>query len=113
MRGAVILNLTGTTLASALPGAGAAGPLWQITAVPVAEDVIASAEDLASFERAVREFITGLEATHKTMRRLHVFGSLPVSAAVTLGRVLKARDLRPAVVTYDLVADGYQKALEV
>jgi len=47
------------------------------------------------------------------LQRLHIFGALPVSAAVTLGRSLKAADLRPSLVLYDLTPDGYRKVMDI
>jgi hypothetical protein len=44
---------------------------------------------------------------------LHVIGPLPLSGAVTLGRVLKSTGLRPSVITYDRDDAGYRRALEI
>lgn len=65
------------------------------------EDVIATRQTLDAFQKAVRKFLSELEERHKPLQRLHLFGGLPVSAAVTLGQSLKAADLRPTIVLYD------------
>jgi SMODS-associated and fused to various effectors sensor domain len=113
--GVLITNLTGTSHVTDLPCSLDTAPAFEI-AVPKstrAEDIISAPDDLVSFESAVRAFFTGLEASHKGMQRLHVFGPLPLSAATTFGRVLKARDLRPGVVLYDRTPRGYVRVLEV
>jgi hypothetical protein len=111
--GALIVNLSGNTRVEDLPESLHDAPVWELSPDRRDEDVIASRESLAAFESAVRQFFTDLESTHKRLARLHVFGPIPISAAVTLGRVLKAPDLRPSVVTYDWATDAYQFAVEV
>ena len=111
--GALIVNLSGTTPLSKLPSSLHDGPVWQLSVDEPGEDVIAARETLAGFEATVRQFFTELEASHACLARLHLFGPIPVSAAVVFGRALKAPDLRPRVVTYDWTADGYRRALEV
>ena len=66
---------------------------------------------MTAFETAIRELFASLEATAKSIRRLHVLPALPLSAAVTLGRV---RDplVHPTLLIYDRADAGYQPALE-
>jgi hypothetical protein len=78
-----------------------------------AEDLFTHPEVLERFVAEVRSYFTGLEGTHKHMKKLHLFGALPLSAAVALGRCLKSRELRPDVALYDRTNDGYSFALEV
>jgi hypothetical protein len=115
VEGVLLTNLTGTAHLSELPEGLNDAPAFEIgpTAKRTAEDVMGSAGDLARFEACVRAFFTGLESTHKTVKRLHVFGPLPVSAAITFGRVLKAPALRPTVVLYDRTPEGYTRVMEV
>lgn len=111
--GALIVNLSGTTPMSDLPATLQEGPVWELSVDARDEDVIGSRETLSAFESVVRRFFTDLEATHKHLAKVHLFGAVPLSAAVVLGRVLKAPDLRPRVVTYDRTPDGYRQALDV
>jgi SMODS-associated and fused to various effectors sensor domain len=111
--GALVVNLSGNARVDDLPESLVDAPVWELSPERRDEDVIGSRESLAAFESAVRHFFTHLESTHKHLTRLHVFGPIPVSAAVTLGRVLKAPDLRPSVVTYDWTTNAYKLAVEV
>ena len=108
----LVTNLSGTTTLAHLPNELSSAPAYELSVDGAHEDVIASPEVLKRFESTTRKFMSGLETTRKSLVRLHVFGALPVSAAVTFGRCMKARDLRPAVVLYDLVDGGYRKVIE-
>lgn len=110
----LITNLSGTTPPANLPEELQGAATWTLTpAGGPAEDVIAGPKVLAKFVESVRAFFTGLEATHKHVTHLHLFGALPLAAAIELGRALKSEGLRPVVVTYDLIDGSYIKALEV
>lgn len=113
--GVLVTNLSGTTPLHDLPVELALAPAFCLEPVVSGshEDVIATPESLKKFEAAIRRFFSDLESTNKRMERLHVFGALPISAAVTFGRSLKARDLRPEIVLYDRTPNGYQKAMEL
>lgn len=75
-------------------------------------DTIATRETLASFEKAVRRLLAELEATHKRIRRLHLFAAAPVSASITLGRSV-GWGIHPSLAVYDRAGDSYRFALEV
>lgn len=110
----LITNLSGTTPLNELPQDLADATVFQIDPQPrPAEDVIGHPDVLKRFDQTVREFFTGLEATHKEVKKLHVFGALPLSAALSLGRVLKSSGLRPTLVAYDRTDSGYVSALEI
>jgi hypothetical protein len=110
----LITNLSGTTPVTDLPAELQGLEMWTISPdTGPAEDVFASAEVLGRFVGAVRGFFTDLESTHKNVKRLHVFGALPLAGAIELGRALKSEGLRPTVVTYDRTEHGYRLALEV
>ncbi len=112
---ALITNLSGTTSPERLPTSLAAAPVFLLRPEGAAayEDVIDSPQTLGAFESTLRRFFSDLEVTGKDLQRLQVFGALPVSAAVTFGRCLKARDLRPAVMLHDLTSDGYRAVMEI
>lgn len=110
----LIVNASGTIHARELPPEVAGLPRFVIeplNAVPNT-DTFACRETLASFERAVRALLAELEATHKGVRRLHVFAAAPVSAAVTLGRAA-GWGIHPSFAVYDRVDDKYVLAMEV
>jgi hypothetical protein len=112
--GVLITNLSGTTPTGELPDRLRGLPIWTLAPdTGPAEDVFAHPAILDRFAATVRRYFTELEGTHKSLRYLHVFGALPLSGAVTFGRILKSTDLRPTVVTYDRTGDGYSRALEV
>lgn len=112
--GVLITNLSGTTPAADLPAELSTLPSWTITPSDgPGEDVFLHPAVLGRFADAIRRYFTELEATHKPLRRLHLIGALPLSGALTLGRVLKSTHLRPTLVTYDRTGDGYRHALEV
>jgi hypothetical protein len=110
----LITNLSGTTPLNELPRDLADATVFQIDPLPgAAEDVIGHPDVLRRFDQSARDLFTGLEATHKEVKKLHVFGALPLSAALSLGRVLKSSGLRPTLVTYDRTDSGYVSALEI
>ncbi len=75
-------------------------------------DVFNSAETLAAFESTCRQLFASIEARHSHIQRLHIFGALPVSAAVSLGRVHNP-DIHPKLMTYHLSDAGYSAAIEI
>ena len=109
----LVTNLSGTTPTNDLPANLSAAPIFVlgVSGDSAHEDIIVTRACLASFQATVRRFFSRLES-NKTIRRLHVFGGMPVSAAVAFGQSLKARDLRPTVVLYDLTSDGYRRVME-
>jgi hypothetical protein len=110
----LIANLSGTTPPADLPAELDEADVFQIDPRPgPAEDLFAHPAVLARFEEAIRAFFTGLERTHKQLKHVHLIGAIPVSPAVSIGRILKSAGLRPAVVTYDRIDGGYIQALVV
>ena len=110
----LITNLSGTTPLTDLPTDLDEATVFQIDPRPEpAEDLFAHPAVLNRFEVALRGFFTGLESSHKGLKRVHLFGAIPISPAVTLGRILKSTGLRPTLVTYDRTDNGYVQALEV
>jgi hypothetical protein len=112
--GVLIVNASGTIHPIELPADVSAFPQFFIEPVDAVPhvDTIATRAALGSFERAVRRFLGDLEATHKTVRRLHLFAAAPVSAAVTLGRAA-GWGIHPSIAIYDRTSGGYQLVLEV
>ena len=112
--GVLITNLSGTTPLADLPPGLNGLPNWALNINgDTAEDVFRSPADLAAFVETIRAFFTGLEGTHKGLKRLHLFGAMPISPALAFGICLKSDGLRPIVVLYDRTSAGYRYALEV
>ena len=110
----LITNLSGATPLTELPGDLVNAPVWSIdVSTGPDEDVFAHPDVLARFGADIRTFFTRLEQTHKHLDAIHLFGALPLSGAVTLGRILKSDGLRPALHTYDRTETGYVRALEI
>lgn len=110
----LVTNLSGTTPSVDLPADLQQAPIWTITPdTGPKEDVFRSAAVLGRFTETVRRFFTGLEATHKHVKSVHLFGALPLAGAVAFGRLLKSDGIRPTVVTYDREGAGYRRALEI
>ena len=70
-------------------------------------------ETLASFETALVDLFSRIEAEAKSIRRLHVFAAVPVSAAVALGRTLAVDNAAPALAAYHRTANAYVYAFDL
>ncbi len=85
---------------------------------PAAPDVpgptlISSPTALTNFDRAVRRFLALVEDDHGKLDRVDLFAAIPVSAAITLGRVLMPH-VSPAWAVFDRDDQGrFFEALEV
>lgn len=114
---ALIVNLSGTIANGELPP-----DLHQSHSVYVLSPVdpelpnpslIDSPMALSNFERCLREFLSFVESTHGKIPSITLFGAIPVSAAVTMGRVLMP-DVSPAWIVYDRDEKSkFFRALEV
>lgn len=110
----LITNLSGMTPPTELPSDLGHAPVWSLgVSTGPDEDVFAHPDVLVRFSAEIRAFFTGLEETHKHLHAVHLFGALPLSGAVTLGRVLKSDGLRPKLCTYDLTDGVYVAAMEI
>lgn len=110
----LVLNISGTIQPEELPAEVSALPRYVLTATDQTPsvDLISSPKALDAFARSVRTLLSELEVTNKQMAALHIFGALPVSAAIALGR---ARDphVHPPFVIYDRTGGQYLPALEI
>lgn len=75
-------------------------------------DILRSRDSLDEFTRCYHTFLSELERHHPAVKTLPVFPSVPVSAAITLGRGLM-RDAHPTLQIYDRAGDSYTFALEL
>lgn len=110
----LMLSVSGSIDAAELPLELQSLPTFEIRpAGGIPEpDAVASRASLAVFEAAVRRLFSEIEASHKSIRRLHVLAALPLSAAVVLGRA-HDRHVHPVLAVYDRTATGYRIALEI
>jgi hypothetical protein len=87
-------------------------PVFHLRASDPAVDALRSPEDLHKF---VQEARAAMEAIHRTgASRIHVFGGIPVAAAVEFGRCLLPK-LHGELVLYDYnsTAKGWHRAFEL
>jgi hypothetical protein len=110
----LLVNLSGTVQPEELPEALRGLPRFVVApaAATPHPDIIGTAATLRSFEATARGLLAGIEQDHKQLRRLHLLGAIPVSAAVVLGRV-RDPHVHPDYVLYDRGADGYTAVLEI
>lgn len=112
----LIMNVSGTVIPDEIPDDLRGLPTLVLAPANVtpSPDIMSSRQALLAFEGAVRALFADLEATAKGVRRLHVFGALPLSAAVALGRAHDAH-IRPALAIYgrDDAIGVYSHALEI
>jgi hypothetical protein len=112
----MILNISGTVSQMELPPELDAMPRFIVEPVDAtpAPDLLTSRAGRDSFEALVRSLFADLEVTAGSLRRLHVFGALPMAAAVALGRCHDPH-LRPALAIYnrDDALGTYSLALEI
>lgn len=112
--GVLITNLSGSTPVKDLPENLQDSTTWVLEPnTDPSEDLFIAPQVLQKFSDEVRRLFTRIETTHKSMDTLHVFGAMPLSAAVKFGMALKAPELRPKIVLYDRSPGGYTPALEV
>lgn len=109
----LLCNLSGTVQPAELPDTLAGLPRFVASPVGVTPhvDIIGTAATLQAFEATVRGLLGVVEQDHKHVKRLHVLGAIPVSAAVVLGRV-RDPHVNPEYVVYDRT-DGFTPVLEV
>jgi hypothetical protein len=111
----VVLSLSASVHVAEIPPALAPRTAYHVKPaddVTPHYDVIGTPSALKSAERAFREVLADIEHNRKHVRRLHVLGAAPLSACVSLGRVL-TRGVHPHLVLYDRVEGAYHQALEI
>jgi hypothetical protein len=116
-RVALLVSLSGSVAADELPGDMATThSLYGLSPRPPSMTdpmLIDSPAALASFERTVRRFLALVEAEHGKTDQIDLFPAVPLSAAITLGRVLMPH-VSPAWVVHDRNENNaFFKALEV
>lgn len=114
--GILVLNISGSIQISELPDALTGVPV-RFTIEPKLEvpepDTVSHPETLRNFERSLRHLFATIEASYKSIRKIHVFAASPISAAIKLGQVLD-RNVHPSLVVYQRTGCGnYEAALEI
>lgn len=110
----LILNVSGTIQPQELPAPLANLRRYRISPIngASAPDVMRHRDSIANFQSAVRSLFADIEASAKSIRRLHIMPALPLSAAVSLGRV-HDRQVHPKLEIYDRTPTGYYCALKI
>ncbi|MBT3152734.1 SAVED domain-containing protein [Streptomyces sp. CHD11] len=111
----LLASISGTVHENEIPDPLKRYPVFRIQPIDRTPSggIIDSRATLENLRVTFRKFFGELEKRHKNIVRLHLFGALPISAAIALGRV---RDpvIQPSIVTYDRVDYGsYRRALEI
>ena len=84
---AVLCELSFPTHLDLVQAALPKAPIYCFSASEVTPDVIQAPADVESFMSAFRDLLSHLEREHGHNAHVHVFGSLPVSCAIALGRI--------------------------
>jgi hypothetical protein len=116
-RVALVLNISGTIHLRELPeDIQQAYTVYELVPVPpdVSDpSVISSLEARASFERTLRSFLAHIEKEHGKIPEIAVFPAIPISCAITLGRVLMPH-VSPSLILFDRnERNNFYRALEV
>lgn len=114
---ALLVNLSGTItteeLPSDLPDSHSVYVLSPVDPAISNPSLIDSPAALANFESCLREFLSLVEKSHGKIPQIALFAAVPVSAAVTIGRVLMP-DISPAWIVHDRDEQGvFFRALKV
>ncbi len=110
---ALLLSLSGTTNQQALPAEIAADHnIYEITpesSIPN-PGIFRNKQSLQNFEECYRQFLSQTERDHRACGEIHVFGAIPVTAALVTGRAIM-RSAQPPLVIHDLSKNGYLPAI--
>jgi hypothetical protein len=110
---AIILNLSGSVHVEELPSELQSLPAFRITpTVTPHPDILSTRSSLVTLASTLRELFAELEAHAKHLRRLHVVGAIPLSGAITLGRV-RDHAVHPPMVVYERDGGGYHPTIEI
>ncbi|MFE0604769.1 SAVED domain-containing protein [Streptomyces sp. NPDC058892] len=110
----LVLNISGTIQPGELPPRLAGLRRYRISPADAAAapDIMRHRDSLARFQENLRALFADIEANAKAIRRLHILPAVPLSAAVSLGRV-HDRQVHPSLTIYDRTDGGYRPALEI
>lgn len=109
---AVVLSLSGTIHPDDLPTDTAGFPLYELKPIGVTPNpnLFRSRETLDAFTRTFQDLLAELEQTDKTIDGIHLFCSVPITAALACGRIVM-RHIHPPVIVYDRIHNDFQPVL--
>jgi hypothetical protein len=110
----LVLNVSGSIQPHELPDALKLLPRFTITPVGITPepDIFSTPESVDAFKQTCRRLLSVMEASHKHVKRLHVFAAMPMSAAIALGQVLDTT-VHPQLSLYDRADMGYVSSMEI
>lgn len=111
----LILNISGTIQMTEIPHSLTGLHTYRVAPInsDAGQDTIRRRESLQNFSATIRRMFSEIERTRKDISCLHVLAAIPVSAAVTLGRI-RIPEVNPSLVIYDRTDRGtYQTAMEI
>ncbi|MEU0691486.1 SAVED domain-containing protein [Streptomyces uncialis] len=110
----VIMNVSGVIASHEVPAELAALRRYVISPAnaEICPDILGQRASLCRLEATFRRFLARLEHEAKSLRRLHVLPAVPMSAAVTLGRVHHPQ-VHPQMMIYERLSGSYVPTLEV
>ncbi|TDQ73655.1 hypothetical protein CLV99_4091 [Sphingobacterium yanglingense] len=112
---ALILSLSGNINPDNLPpDVFANSNLYEIRPVGTTpnRDILRNKTSYENFNKTYHEFLSQIEITHKTCNEIHLFPSVPITAAIACGRGLM-RDAQPAIIIYDRTGTSYKQTLTI
>jgi hypothetical protein len=114
---ALVLNISGTIHLRELPeDIQQTYTVYELAPVPPdvsGPSVISSPEARVSFERTLRSFLAHIEKEHGKIPAIAIFPAIPISCAITLGRVLMPH-VSPFLILFDRNEHNkFYRALEV
>lgn len=110
---AVVLNLSGTVEVGELPEALQLLPRLAVApTITPHPDVLRTQGSRFNLTKSLRELFATVEVRGKHIRRLHIVGAIPVSAAIELGR-LRDAGVHPSLCVYERDDGSYHSTMEI
>lgn len=108
----VVLSLSGTFALTDLPAEVAEFSVYELRPAGVTPNpnLFRSRATLDAFAREFQDLLAELEQTDKNIDGIHLFGAVPITAALACGRTVM-RHVYPPVSVYDWIGNGFQLAL--
>lgn len=113
-RVALVVNLSGSAPADEIAETlGPGASIYELLPVQPSHDIIDSRQALANFEATARGWLSAVEREHTAVNSIDLFGAIPLTPAVALGRV-RMPNITPAWTVHERDGDlQWQPVLEV